>query len=182
MHRVFHIVGVSICICLTGGVNAGPIINAEESTVAIRVDAQMLRERFPLTTITTRTPWSRGELLTFRGALLLDVLQSVGLARTTSVELLAANGFAARIPLENIRLYRPVLATEKMCPVEPERDDRPPGKYVPLGVADFGPVFLVWPKGLVEKSVEANDYSSWVWSVVQVQGDVGSLDTPPRKS
>ncbi|MBE0530419.1 MAG: hypothetical protein IH626_06285 [Rhodospirillales bacterium] len=94
--------------------------------------------------------WPKG--FVFEGPLLGDVLAKAG-ATGKVVRVQALDGYAAEIPMEDIRKYPVVLAIK--------RD----GRF--LGIGDRGPAWVVFPRDDYPE-FKAQDDSKWVWAVYYI--------------
>jgi len=127
-----------------------------------------LRSHFPQTTLTTTTPWSSRKEYTYRGILLKDVLTATGLETHPSILLVATDDFTSIIPTGDIAKFGPILAYEREC-----TPDDPPTKcidsYMPLDVAEHGPLFLVWPMNSLDSAGYSSRYNLWVWFITTIR-------------
>ncbi|MEK1890829.1 MAG: hypothetical protein AAAB35_25355 [Phyllobacterium sp.] len=105
-----------------------------------------LRAEFPMHELTTATPWSSGERLTFRGPLLGDILTKNGIAGA-EIEVAASNEFVAKVRAEEIGRFLPILAMDQQCTAEDQLSGicNPGQFYRPLSMEDGRPLYLVWP-------------------------------------
>jgi hypothetical protein len=131
-----------------------------------------LRSEFENITIETRTPWTKdGEVVTYRGPKIADVLRQHELDRAKSVQFIAYDNFTSEITIEEIQTYGPIFAVDRAC-VETDRQSgrcTPDQTFTPLAPEEQGPIFLVWPyEDLPDSYVPARN-SIWVWFVVSVR-------------
>jgi len=101
--------------------------------------------------VTVRYPdWPRA--FTLEGPLLSDVLDAAG-ASGSVVRVQALDGYAAEIPMEEVRDY-PILLAVK-------RD----GQF--LGLGDRGPAWVIFPRDDYPELAE-RDEAQWVWSAYYI--------------
>jgi hypothetical protein len=139
---------------------------------AAQYQVERLRSDFENVEIKTRTPWTKaGEVVTYRGPKIADVLRQHELDLGKSVQFIAYDNFTSEITIEEIRTYGPIFAIDRSC----EDADRQAGRctsdqiFTPLAPEEQGPIFLVWPyEELPEAYVPARN-SIWVWFVVAVR-------------
>ncbi|WP_408914464.1 hypothetical protein [Brucella pseudogrignonensis] len=156
-------VGILLFLVVTSV--AGPVEDREEaSKIGVQLDVSILRHSFPLQSVKTLTPWSQGTVISYRGVRLLDVLEAANLSTRMSVEVHAANGFVVGIAMNDIRKYQPILATDLSCCAGTTEPPCAADAYRPLGISDYGPIFLIWPSNSAS-SIGMSDYSKWVWFV-----------------
>jgi len=94
--------------------------------------------------------WPRGFI--FEGPLLADVLAKAG-ATGSVVRVQALDGYAAEIPMEEVKKYPIVLAIK--------RD----GRF--LGIGGRGPAWVVFPRDDYPE-IKGRDDSKWVWAVYYI--------------
>ncbi|RMF40337.1 MAG: hypothetical protein D6754_03425 [Alphaproteobacteria bacterium] len=90
-----------------------------------------------------------GPVHTFEGPSLAAVLEAAG-AKGEIARLVALDGYAIEVPVKDLLRKGAVLAMK--------RDGQP------LGIGDFGPLQLVFPRADREDLAEMND-DNWIWSV-----------------
>jgi hypothetical protein len=90
---------------------------------------------------------------TFSGPLLSDVLKEAGVTATT-LRIVALDGYGADFPVAEIDRKGWILALARN------------GK--PLGVGDFGPVWLVREQGAGESS-DVAEQEHWVWAAFYIE-------------
>jgi len=137
-----------------------------------RYRVEQLRSDFENVEIETRTPWTKnGDVVTYRGPKIADVLKQHELDVGKSVQFIAYDNFTSEITIEEIRTYGPIFAIDRAC----EEADRQTGRcasdqaFTALAPEEQGPIFLVWPyEELPESYVPARN-SIWVWFVVAVR-------------
>jgi hypothetical protein len=93
-----------------------------------------------------------GALHKFQGPLLRDVLKAVG-ATGRTVKVAALDGYNQDIPMSEIEQWPILLAVKQ------------DGAY--LGLGDFGPTRIVYPRRDVPALADRND-DKWVWAVVHI--------------
>lgn len=109
-------------------------------------DMAMLEE-LGMKTLSVQYPdWPRA--YTFEGPLLYDVLRAAGVKGKT-VQVVALDGYAAEISVEELRDHPVLLAVKK------------DGRY--LGLGGRGPTWVVFPRDDF-KVFAARDETQWVWS------------------
>ena len=93
-----------------------------------------------------------GEVYTFEGPLLKDVLDSVA-AEGDTVTIRALDGYAVEIPLASAYANGAVVALK--------RDG------IPFAIGDFGPTHIVFPRAeRVDLASMSDDW--WVWSIYHI--------------
>ena len=90
--------------------------------------------------------------MTFTGPALADVLSAAGASGDT-VTIQAMDGYAVEVPAADMLGAGAVLALT--------RDGRP------LGIGDFGPTQLVFPRGEREELADMPD-DWWIWQIYHV--------------
>ncbi|WP_150525853.1 oxidoreductase [Roseibium sediminis] len=103
-------------------------------------------------TIETSTPWISGRTR-FEGPLLLDVLDLTG-GCGEELEVIALNGFRARIPVSDIHNYKPILALKEN------------GRF--MKVRNRGPLFIVFPFDDYPSINNEIYFSRSVWQVREI--------------
>jgi hypothetical protein len=147
-------------------------IQDERHNAPDKYPVEKLRSRYENVEIETRTPWSKaGQVATFRGPRIRDVLREHGLDIGESVQFIAYDNFTSEITLEEIVTYNPIFAIDRACLDSDRASGRctPEQDFTPLSPEEQGPIFLVWPyKDLPTAYVPARN-SIWVWFVVAVR-------------
>ena len=150
------------------------VLTIEDTTrgPAARHDVEQLRTEYENVKIETRTPWTKdGEIVTFSGPRILDVLRNHGLDAKASVQFIAYDNFTSEITLDEIRSYNPIFAIDRGCTDADRQSKRclQDQAFTPLAPEEQGPIFLVWPyEDLPTAYVPARN-SIWVWFVVAVR-------------
>lgn len=103
-------------------------------------------------TIVTSTPWIDGRTR-FEGPRLGDVLDLVG-GDGEELEVIALNGFRARIPVSDIRAYKPILALKEN------------GQF--MKIRNRGPLFIVFPFDDYPSINNEIYFSRSVWQVREI--------------
>ncbi|MCX8571093.1 hypothetical protein [Aminobacter sp. MET-1] len=126
-----------------------------------------LRTVFENVTIDTKTPWSTtdDEKIQWRGPLLLDVLQSGGLDKNSSVQIMAYDDFLSEIKLDEIRSYNPIIAIERTCTATDITNGlcKEGQDFRPIDLSERGPHFIVWPLDELPSSYVPARNSIWVF-------------------
>ena len=150
------------------------ILSIEQSkgTVLEKYTPDAIKTAFTMHVLETRTPWTKdGKAVRFRGPFLLEILAKNHLDSVKSIQAYAYNDFVTEIETSEIRQFSPILAMERQCTDE----DRKTAKcavgqdYVPLGVNDGGPYYLVWPMDQLPQSYVPTRNSIWVWFVATIR-------------
>ncbi|MDQ6436315.1 hypothetical protein RB623_19835 [Mesorhizobium sp. LHD-90] len=133
---------------------------------------ERLRSDFENVAIETRTPWTKdGEVVTYRGPKIADILREHELDLGKSVQFIAYDNFTSEVTVEEIQTYNPIFAIDRAC-VDTDRQSgrcAPDQSFTQLAPEEQGPIFLVWPyEDLPESYVPARN-SIWVWFVVAVR-------------
>lgn len=135
-------------------------------------EVERLRSDFDNKEIETRTPWTKdGEVITYRGPRIADVLRKHGLDSGKSVQFIAYDNFTSEILIEEISTYDPIFAIDRAC----QDADRASGRctaeqeFTPLSPEEQGPIFLVWPYDQLPTAYVPARNSIWVWFVVAVR-------------
>jgi hypothetical protein len=121
---------------------------AFEQAMAFDLDALTA---LPQTSVRTDFPLG-GPEVTFSGPLLADVLAAAGAGGET-VTIQAMDGYAVSVPVAEM--------TEKGAVVALARDGRP------LGIGDFGPTQIVFPRGERADLAEMPD-DWWIWQIFHI--------------
>ena len=124
--------------------------NNVEFEEAVAFDLDMLTA-LPQVELTTDFP-KDGPQVTFTGPALADVLIAAG-ASGDSVMIQAMDGYAVEVPAEDMLAAGAVLALT--------RDGQP------LGIGDFGPTQVVFPRSERADLAEMTD-DWWVWQIYHV--------------
>lgn len=124
--------------------------NNVEFDQAMAFDLDML-QALPQVEVTTDFP-KDGPQVTFTGPALADVLAAAG-ASGDSVLIQAMDGYAVEVPSEEMLGAGAVLALT--------RDGKP------LGIGDFGPTQVVFPRGDREDLAAMPD-DWWIWQIYHV--------------
>lgn len=122
---------------------------AFEKAMAFDLDAL---NALPQVTLTTDFPLG-GPDVTFTGPLLADVLAAAGAGGET-VTIQAMDGYAVEVPAAEM--------AEKGAVVALTRDGRP------LGIGDFGPTQIVFPRGERADLAEMPD-DWWIWQIFHIR-------------
>ena len=125
----------------------GSITSTNKEGAAV-FDREML-ESLGMETITTTTPWHKGQV-TFEGVAMTKVMDLVG-AKGKTVKALALNDYATQIPMEDFAKFGVILALK--------RD----GEY--MAVRDKGPLFVVYPYDSDPELKSQKFYSRSAWQV-----------------
>ncbi len=148
------------------------IIEAGKRGQAGQYHVEKLRSDFENVEIKTRTPWTKdGEVVTFRGPKIADVLRRHELDSGKSVQFIAYDNFTSEITIDEIQTYGPIFAIDRAC----EDADRQSGRcahdqgFTPLAPEEQGPIFLVWPYEELPAAYVPARNSIWVWFVVAVR-------------
>ncbi len=128
----------------------GNITSTNKDGAAV-FDREML-ESLGLETITTTTPWHKGQV-TFEGVPMAKVMELVG-AKGKTVKALALNDYATQIPMEDFAKFGVILALK--------RD----GEYMP--VRDKGPLFIVYPYDSKPELKSQTYYGRSAWQVAKL--------------
>ena len=115
-------------------------------------DRAML-ESLGMETITTTTPWHKGQV-TFEGVAMTKVMDLVG-AKGKTVKALALNDYATQIPMEDFAKFGVILALK--------RD----GEYMP--VRDKGPLFIVYPYDSKTELRSQSYYGRSAWQLKRLE-------------
>lgn len=114
-------------------------------------DLAML-DALPQRSTTTITPWYTGEQ-TFSGAILLDLLESLG-AEGTAVTVTALNDYSAEIPMGDIENHPVILASRVNDAL--------------LSIRDRGPLFVIYPFDLDPDLYNEVSFGRSVWQVKSI--------------
>lgn len=125
--------------------------NEDEFAAATSFDYEML-ERLDIVKVRADFPMGGNEHV-FEGPTLASVLDAAG-AKGETLVLKALDGYAIEVPVSELLRKGAVLALR--------RD----GKA--LGIGDFGPVHLVFPRAEREDLKTMND-DHWIWSIYHIR-------------
>jgi hypothetical protein len=125
-------------------------VSFEEAT---EFDVESLAE-LPQATVRTDFPMG-GETVEFTGPLLEDVLAAAG-ATGETVTVQAMDGYAIEVPVSDMVAKGAVVALA--------RDGKP------LGIGDFGPTQIVFPRGDRPDLADMND-DWWIWQIFHIKVD-----------
>ncbi len=103
--------------------------------------------------IVTTTPWHDG-LTTFEGVPMVSFLDAVG-AHGTTAYVHALNDFSIDIPLSDLTRFNAIMAFKT------------DGEY--MGIADKGPLFIVFPYDDAEEVRNALFYARSVWQIHTIE-------------
>lgn len=117
---------------------------------AAAFDLDALRA-LPQVTLRTDFPMG-GEEVEFSGPLLADVLREAG-AEGEILSVQAMDGYAIEAPLDEITGKGAVVALER--------------NGAPLGIGDYGPTQIVFPRGERADLAEMND-DWWIWQIYHI--------------
>lgn len=109
-------------------------------------------EALPQVTVNTKTPWHDG-VVVFEGPLIGDVLKVTGF-KGVEIEVIALNGYRAKIPVSDLQEFGPILALKEN------------GEY--MRIRDRGPIFVIYP---FDQKPQINNeiyYSRSVWQVREI--------------
>ncbi len=120
--------------------------------------------------IKTSTPWSNERKFMYRGVDLLKLLGAKGLANARTLQISAENGFSTEIAITLINKFHPIIATQIECDDELAKDrDCKLGEFTNLTTKDYGPLFIVWPREMMNDALDRNDHSRWVWFLSEIK-------------
>jgi len=106
-----------------------------------------------LTNVTVQADFPKGgEVFTFEGPLLKDVLEAAGASGKT-VMVQALDGYAAVVPMEEMIDKGAVVALSK--------------NGVPFAIGDYGPTQIVFPRAERSDLADMPD-DNWVWSIFHI--------------
>ncbi|MWB77284.1 molybdopterin-dependent oxidoreductase [Pseudooceanicola sp. 216_PA32_1] len=146
-----------LCLALPGWADlpraSGPVIltitkNGEETAA---LDRQGL-EGLPVSDFTTTTIWTDGPQ-TFRGVRLAALLERLEV-RDGTLSLVAANGYAIRIAVADIRPDGALLAYQR--------------NGAPMSLRDKGPLWLVYPYDSDPSFRTEVKYANSIWQLDQI--------------
>jgi len=142
-----------------------------EASLSTAYSADTLETRYSLRTIGTRTPWSKGEEIVYRGIPLADVLKENRLLeQSQDIVASAANGYSAILSIQDVEDFQPILAVQRSCgESDARRIHCEKGTFIPLGINDFGPFLLVWPVSSGSGRAASLDNSKWIWFLTGIR-------------
>lgn len=147
-------------------------IEQSKGTILEKYTPNTIKTAFTMHVLETRTPWTKdGKAVRYRGPFLLEILAKNHLDSVKFIQAYAYNDFVTEIETSVIREFSPIVAIERQCTDE----DRKTAKcsvgqdYVPLGVNDGGPYYLVWPMDQLPSSYVPTRNSIWVWFVATIR-------------
>lgn len=111
-------------------------------------------EALPMATVVTENEFTDGKV-TFRGPLVRDVVDHLGLGDADTLRFTAANDYYVDVPTSDIRKYNVILALE--------------ADGQPLSRRDKGPIWLMYP---ISDNSELRDpvYNTrLIWQVVRIE-------------
>ena len=94
-----------------------------------------------------------GKVRSFSGPRLADVLDAAAATGSTAT-ITAIDGYAAELPIADIKNFDLVLAISEDCR--------------PLGIGDYGPAWVVFPR-LDNPALKDRNDDGWVWAVVAIE-------------
>lgn len=169
------LVGLIACTHAAVAAYTGPnvlTIEGGKLSKAGQYQVEQLRSDFENVEIETRTPWTKdGEVVTYRGPKIADILREHELDRGKSVQFIAYDNFTSEVTVEEIQTYNPIFAIDRACIDTDWQSGRCTSgqSFTQLAPEEQGPIFLVWPyEDLPESYVPARN-SIWVWFVVAVR-------------
>ncbi|RZS89199.1 hypothetical protein EV217_1600 [Phyllobacterium myrsinacearum] len=129
-----------------------------------------LAKSFAYRVIKTRTPWSNDVQRTYRGFSLIEILAKNGLANAQVIKGIAPDNYSARIAMDEIKRYNPIVASQIACnDIEAKAGKCREGDFRPLEPGDFGPFSIVWPVDNMPQASDPEDHSRWVWFLTGLQ-------------
>lgn len=136
-----------------------------------KLTPQSVQEQFAMQLISTRTPWSSGKVLSYRGPFLKDILVKYKIHDATAITVSAYNDFRSNISMQEIDEYDPILAIQIGCTAqEYERKVCPEGEtYRPLTLDDYGPFFVAWDITKIPANYVPSRNAIWVWFAVRMR-------------
>jgi hypothetical protein len=130
-------------LTVTGNITAGAEVNMTLSDIEALGSAR----------IVTTTPWHDGKV-TFEGVPMSRLMEAVG-ANGTVAFVLALNNYSSEVPLSDFTRFEPILAYKK--------DGRV------MGIADKGPLFIIYPYDDVAELKSELYYSRSAWQVRSIE-------------
>jgi len=124
-----------------------------------------LRNQFKQEILATETPWSKGEIITYRGPRLIDILQSDRLPITNLIAK-ASDDYTVTIEKSDLETYNPIVAIDIAC------SSNEPDCYngiKPLDLEQGGPFYIVWPFKKFPQRDQDTKNSIWVWFAITVR-------------
>jgi hypothetical protein len=138
-HADSHVDIVPLAVTISGKIQ----IYSDPNQQAYRFDQNTLLS-LPQHEMVTATPWT--SVAKFKGVLLEDVLARVK-AGGEYLDIVAYDGYIAHdIPITDIAAFHPLLAYMK--------------DGVFLKLRDVGPLFLVYPRDMDQRSLRTSDYAT----------------------
>ena len=134
-------------------------------------DPKTLAAAFPVSTITTITPWAAAPI-EYRGVRLSDIISDFEIARQPgTINIVARDAYFANIEVRDILEYKPILAYERRC-VEADVVSKlcsSQSDFTPLPIAEKGPYFLVWPFTSLPHNYQTQRADLWVWYIMTIK-------------
>lgn len=129
-----------------------------------------LAKSFAYRVIRTRTPWTDDVQRTYRGFSLIEILAKNGLANAQVIKGITPNDYSARIEMDEIKRYNPIVASQIACnDVEAKAGKCREGEFRALEADDFGPFYIVWPFDSMPKAYNSGEHARWVWFLTELQ-------------
>lgn len=92
------------------------------------------------------------------------------MANAKVIKGIAPNDYSARIDMDEIKRYNPIVASQIACnDVEAKAGKCHEGEFRPLEADDFGPFYIVWPFDSMPKAYDPGDHSRWIWFLTELQ-------------
>jgi hypothetical protein len=133
---------------------SGTVANPNAGSVAV-FDLAML-EALPQHDVVTRTPWTGGEPVVFRGPLARDVLAAAGATGSVLIAI-ALNDYRSTLPVADLAADDVIIATRRGGET--------------MSVRDKGPLWIIYP--LTEKpaldTLETHAKMAWQLKEIQVR-------------
>ncbi|MBA8904166.1 hypothetical protein [Phyllobacterium sp. P30BS-XVII] len=131
---------------------------------------QDLENDFTYRDLTTVTPWTSGVARTYRGFSLTEILAKNGMANAKIIKGIAPNDFSARIDMDEIKRYNPIVASEVQCTKSEAKTGKcEEGSFRALESEDYGPFYIVWPFDKMPRAYDPQDHSKWIWFLAVLQ-------------
>ncbi len=130
---------------------SGQITNTNSPNGTASFDLSMLQQ-LPVRIIKTTTPWTDGEI-TFKGALLRDILDAIG-AKGTELKASAVNDYSVTLPIKDIYEYDIIIAYEKDGAL--------------MTIREKGPLWIIYPWSEKPELKTEVHHSRSIWQLNQI--------------
>lgn len=179
MKSLFSMVCFASISFATMAVPASANADSEDSVVVLDKSGKVLisytvdelEKAFPVTEISTTTPWSNNVVIHYRGASVMDVLKQNQIENNSAFKAIAGDDYSSDIPASDITQFKPIIATHIGCSEDDYKTDvcKAGETYRPMTDADRGPFYMVWPQDKLPQTTDESGNHRWAWFLTGIQ-------------